>query len=116
MKVLIFGDGLLGKELADKTGWDVVSRKTTGLDITDYDSIDNLVSKYDTIVNCIANTDTYSEDRIEHMKVNYEFVAILADINFNREYSVPILKVNNTRQAMSKIAANFFQKCHNFIW
>ena len=41
MKVLIFGDGLLGKELADKTGWDVVSRKTTGLDITDYDSIDN---------------------------------------------------------------------------
>lgn len=80
MKVLIFGDGLLGKELADKTGWDVVSRKTTGLDITDYDSIDNLVSKYDTIVNCIANTDTYSEDRIEHMKVNYEFVATLADM------------------------------------
>ena len=35
-------------------------------------------------------------------------VAVLVDINFNKEYSVPLLKVKNTRKAMSRIAANFF--------
>ncbi|MAR15376.1 MAG: UDP-N-acetylmuramoyl-L-alanyl-D-glutamate--2,6-diaminopimelate ligase [Candidatus Marinimicrobia bacterium] len=35
-------------------------------------------------------------------------VAILVDINFDQEYSVPLLKVQNTRKAMSRIAANFF--------
>ena len=38
-------------------------------------------------------------------------VAVLADINFNKEYPVPLLKVKNTRKAMSRIAANFFNDC-----
>lgn len=38
MKVLILGDGLLGKELANLTGWDVASRKLTGLNIEDFDA------------------------------------------------------------------------------
>jgi len=35
-------------------------------------------------------------------------VAILVDINFDQKYSIPLLKVQNTRKAMSRIAANFF--------
>ena len=80
MKVLILGDGLLGKELANLTGWDVASRKLTGLNIEDFDALEELVIQYDIIVNCIANTDTYSDDRVSHMKVNYEFTADLADL------------------------------------
>ena len=38
-------------------------------------------------------------------------VAVLADINFNKEYPVPLLKVKNTRKSMSRIAANFFNNC-----
>ena len=38
-------------------------------------------------------------------------VAVLVDLNFDKEYSIPILKVKNTRKAMSRIAANFFNNC-----
>ena len=38
-------------------------------------------------------------------------VAVLADINFNKEYPIPLLKVKNTRKSMSRIAANFFNNC-----
>ena len=38
-------------------------------------------------------------------------VAVLVDTNFNKKYSIPILKVKNTRKAMSRVAANFFNNC-----
>ena len=69
-KVLILGDGILGK-LHSQTGWDYISRSKDRFDATNPD-FNNLVeqehgvifySKYDTIVNCIAHTDSYSDDR-----------------------------------------------------
>lgn len=74
-RVVILGDGLLGKELVNQTNWDNISRKKDGFDITNTSTFDLLLetfdgiaqkSKYDTIINCIANTNTYSDDREAH--------------------------------------------------
>ena len=35
MKVLILGDGILGSEIAQQTGWDYISRKKDNFDIID---------------------------------------------------------------------------------
>ncbi len=88
MKVLILGDGLLGKELIQQTGWDYISRKKNGFDITDKSTY-HLMTKtkfgsvqycdYDVILNTIAHTDTYSKDRDKHWNVNYKGVANLVD-------------------------------------
>ena len=74
LKVLILGDGLLGKEIENQTQWDVVSRKNNTLDIQ---KVSSLPKDYDIIVNCIANTDTYSDNRETHWDVNYRFVSDL---------------------------------------
>ena len=34
-RILILGDGLLGSELAKQSGYDIISRKKDGFDITD---------------------------------------------------------------------------------
>ena len=82
MKVLVLGDGLLGSEIVKQTGWDCISRKKDGLDITDYHSLINIVLDYDVVVNCIAYTDGYSKDKESHFEVNYNFVEALCSITF----------------------------------
>lgn len=89
MKILVLGDGLLGKELCKQTGWDCISRKKDGFDITKPYTFYKFFTeqeqgvitykKYDCIVNCIANTDTYSDDKESHWNVNYKGVADLVD-------------------------------------
>lgn len=90
MKVLVLGDGKLGSEIVKQTGWDYISRKKDGFDLTNANNITKalieehhgtiLIKKYDTVINCIANTDTYSTDKESMYKVNYEAVANLSDI------------------------------------
>ncbi len=72
MRVLVLGDGILGSEIVKQTGWDYISRKKDGFDITNSRTYcsDNFLG-YDAIINCIANTNTYSEDRKAHWDVNY---------------------------------------------
>ena len=77
MKVLVLGDGLLGTEIIKQTGWDCISRKKDGFDITI--SSFNCLLEYDTIINCIAYTDTYSDDKEKHWDVNYKSVILLAN-------------------------------------
>ena len=72
LKVLVLGDGLLGKEIVKKTSWDYISRKKDQFNIEDVSSWN--FKKYDIILNCIANTDTYSTDKNLHWLVNYKFV------------------------------------------
>lgn len=91
MKVLILGDGILGTEIQKQTGWDLISRKKDGFDITYpfnfdwylfgfYNHKTNFHSeKWDVIVNCIANTDTYSKDKQKHFDVNFKGVIDLVD-------------------------------------
>lgn len=74
LKVLVLGDGLLGKELVNQTGWNYISRKKDSFDIGNLSSFFDEFRKYSVIVNCIANTDTYSEDKDSHWKTNYVFV------------------------------------------
>jgi len=76
MKVVVLGNGLLGSELINQTGWDCISRKDG------FDALRpkfSLLNKYDVIINCIANTDSYSQDMDAHMNVNYKFVVKLSD-------------------------------------
>jgi len=101
MSILILGDGLLGKELFNQTGWDTLSRKKDGFDITDpttfskmldtYDGVTQYCA-YDTIINCIANTDTYSKNRSQHWEVNYKGVAHLVD--FCNKWKVKLIHIS----------------------
>jgi dTDP-4-dehydrorhamnose reductase len=78
LNILVLGDGLLGGEIIKQTNWDCVSRKKSNFDISKIEeSIPK--KKYDIILNCIANTNTYSDDKDLHWKVNYVFVDNLID-------------------------------------
>jgi len=79
-KILILGDGILGSELQLQTGWDLASRKTTGLNIRDNQQLYQVLEDYDTVINCIANTNTYSDDGKDMCEVNYYFPYHLAVI------------------------------------
>lgn len=86
MKVLVLGDGLLGKEIVKQTGWDIASRKLGNLpDLFDFGGLANLIFTYDVVVNCIAHTDTYSKDKQPHYDVNYKFATELSDACNNED-------------------------------
>lgn len=79
MKPVILGNGILGKELAKQTGWDILSRSVNGIDLTDITTWAHLLLPYDTIVNCIAYTNTYDDNKKKHWDVNYKAVVELMD-------------------------------------
>lgn len=89
MKILVLGDGLLGRELVRQNGWGYLSRKKDGFNITNLESYDKLgIDKFDVIINCIACTKTYSDNREEHWAVNYESVVNLVDYCSSRNIKV----------------------------
>ena len=99
-KVVILGDGILGKELNKQTGWDIISRNKDGFDALT-PNFHHLIAqehgvvfypKYDTIVNCIANTDSYSEDLQSHLDVNFKFIVALTD--FCREWKIKLVHIS----------------------
>ena len=80
MKIVILGDGLLGKELHKQTNWHFISRKThENMDFTDESTYLGYLNDFDIIVNCIANTDTYNKERDSHWNTNYKAVSRLCD-------------------------------------
>ena len=91
MRPVILGDGLLGSELSSQTGWDIISRKKDGFDITDINCY-KLILDYNIVINCIANTDTYSTDRQTHWDVNYKGVADLVD--FCNQYKIKLVHIS----------------------
>jgi len=126
MKVLIIGDGLLGAELHEQTGWDIISRKRNNIDINTPESytehilqyIDDSYHgrlgysvKYDTIVNCTAYTDSYSSDPSNHLAVNYNAVAKLVDVC--NKYTIKLVHIstefvyaNNSNKATERDIPN----------
>lgn len=80
MKVLILGDGLLGSELRNQTGWGIASRKLGNLDTNNHDGLIGLIKRYDTVINCIAHTDSYSKIQQIHRDINYKFAAGVSHI------------------------------------
>ncbi len=92
MKIVILGDGLLGSELAKQTNWDYISRKKDGIDIFDFNQWMFKLSEYGVIINCIANTDTYTNNKELHWKVNYEFVDTL--VNFCNETGKKLVHIS----------------------
>jgi len=100
-KILILGDGLLGTELHTQSGYEVISRKKDGFDITDIKTYQNLLKiehgviqycPYDVIINCIANTDTYSDDREGHWNVNYKGTYDLID--FCNKWQIKLVHIS----------------------
>jgi len=87
-KVLILGDGLLGKEMIKQSGWEYISHSQDKFDVTqDFHHVAVLIDDIDpdVVVNCIGYTDTYSKERDIHWKVNYEFVVNLANFCDSRD-------------------------------
>ena len=77
LKVLVLGQGKLGREITYQTRWDSLSRGKDNIDVNNFDKWVHKMSGYDIIVNCIANTNTYSNVKEEHWNVNYKFVSQL---------------------------------------
>ena len=112
-KILILGDGLLGKELINKTKWDYISRKKDGFDISDVSTYDTMLSvefgaiqrcPYDIIVNCIAHTDTYGTDKELAWDSNYRGVANL--VEFCNKWNKKLVQISTDFvYANSKVGA-----------
>ena len=79
MKPVILGNGILGKELAKQTGWDILSRSVDGIELTDITTWAHKLLPYDTIINCIAHTKTYDDNKKLHWDINYKAVVDLTD-------------------------------------
>jgi len=102
MKIVILGNGLLGTEIQKQTGWNIISRKEDGFNITRPDMFTSYFinifdgvaasKKYDLIINCIANTTTYSANKEEHWNVNYKGVADLVD--FCNQWSIKLVHIS----------------------
>jgi dTDP-4-dehydrorhamnose reductase len=102
MNIVVLGDGLLGSELVKQTGWDYISRKKDGFDITQPETfnfylIENyngiaFSHKYNYIVNCIAHTDTYLSDKKINWDVNYKGVADLVD--FCNKWNIKLIHIS----------------------
>lgn len=92
MSVLVLGDGKLATEIINQTGWDYLSRKKDGIDITNFDSWLHKMSPYDVVVNCIANTNTYSDDEESMMVANYIFPVSL--VNFCQECGKKLVHIS----------------------
>jgi dTDP-4-dehydrorhamnose reductase len=95
MKVLVLGDGLLGSEIVKQTGWDYISRKKNGFDITNPTTFTDYlyINGCDTIINCIGNTDTYSTDRELIKQTNYYGILDLAD--FCMKYRIKLVQISS---------------------
>ena len=74
MKVLVLGNGKLGQEIINQTGWDYLSKNKDNINVLDFDNWSNKLDGYDVILNCIANTNTYSDDHKLMTEVNFKFV------------------------------------------
>lgn len=102
MKVLVLGDGLLGSEIVKQTGWDYISRKKHGFDITKPENFSEyliesyegvaFVNKYDVLINCIAHTDTYSTDKNLHWDINFKSVIELS--NFCNTHNIKLVHIS----------------------
>lgn len=92
MKVIILGQGKLGKEISNQTKWDNLSRSTDQIDVNEFDLWKEKLLPYDTILNCIANTNTYSNDKMEHINTNYKFVIDL--VSFCNEHNKKLIHIS----------------------
>lgn len=102
MSIVVLGNGLLGSEIVKQTGWDYISRKKDGFDITkpetfvsyfieEYEGV-IYIPKYSCIVNCIAYTNTYSSDKELNWNVNYKGVADLVD--FCNKWNIKLVHIS----------------------
>lgn len=79
MKVVILGDGLLGKELAKQTQWSVISRTKNGIDFNSLNDWKDKLFSFDVIVNCIAFTKTYDNNKQTSWDINVKALDKLID-------------------------------------
>jgi len=100
-KIVVLGNGMLGKEISKQTGWDNISREENGFDITDTKTFNKLLSvefgaiqysSYDTIINCVANTNTYLDERDPHWEVNYRGIDNL--VEFCNKWKIKLIHVS----------------------
>jgi len=92
MKVIILGQGKLGKEIYNQTKWENLSRSKNNIEVTEFDQWKEKLLPYDVILNCIANTNTYSKDKVSHINTNYKFVIDL--VNFCNEHNKKLVHIS----------------------
>ena len=101
MRSLILGDGILGSEMIQQTGWDCISRKKDNFNITDKSTYHILTKvkfgviqycPYDIIINTIACTDSYSNNKNLHYQTNYKGVSNL--VEFCNKWNIKLVHIS----------------------
>ena len=117
MNVLVLGDGLLGSEVVQQTGWNFISRKKNGIDFCNLNSYYKCLYNYDTIFNCIGYTKTYSNDKDTHINTNFKAVIDLVNycnltdkklIQISTDYIYSGSKENATEEDIPANCANWY--------
>jgi len=116
MDRLILGDGWLGTELVNQTGWNHISRKKDGIDFTNIDSYKDYLEGYDEIINCIACTNTYDEDKKENWNTNYKGVVDLVDYLINKDKKLIQFSTDYVYAKSKKNATEEDVPIHNANW
>jgi dTDP-4-dehydrorhamnose reductase len=117
MRLLVIGQGLLGKEIVNQTKWDYISRKEHNFDFSDINTYLNYLDEYDTIINCVAHTQTYDKDKNNSKKINYEAVVNLSDycssknkklIHISTDYVYANSIANSSEEDLPLISENWY--------
>jgi len=77
-KYLILGNGLLGTELQQQTGWDAITRERDRFDLLNSYLFGRYMKGYDCIINCTGFTKDHS-DKETNLALNYKAVVDLVD-------------------------------------
>ena len=77
-KYLILGNGLLGTELQQQTGWDAITRERDRFDLLNSYLFGRYMKGYDCIINCTGFTKDHS-DKETNLALNYKAVIDLVD-------------------------------------
>jgi dTDP-4-dehydrorhamnose reductase len=126
MKIVVLGDGLLGSEIVKQTGWDFISRKKDGFDITQDEKFNDyfienhhgvvFTTKYDVVLNCIACTDTYSDNRDIHWDVNYRSVVNLSNFCTNNKIKLVHISTDYVYTNSESMASEDAVPVHGANW
>ena len=75
---VILGNGLLGTELQQQTGWDAITRERDRFDLLNSYLFGRYMKGYDCIINCTGFTKDHS-DKETNLALNYKVVVDLVD-------------------------------------
>jgi dTDP-4-dehydrorhamnose reductase len=102
--IVVLGNGILGSEISNQTGWLNISRQNEGFDICREETYEIIPECCTVIVNCIANTNTWSDDREGHWETNY--VGVYKLIQYCNDHGIKLVHISTDYVYAGTIKSN----------